>query len=177
MTLCIAATCQLNKNPTIIHCTDRRADLGYAGSADNLPKMKEIGKSWMLSMASSNWTVSDHLVGHIQGCFLAASQAPKQVDELKKLISDGIAAFSNSGEYKNADTELLVSGYLDATIPTIINVTLNGKKSALSIIGEFAGSIGHGQYIAKVFLAQREYSVYDDLETALYKIYEAKKYG
>ena len=172
VTVCIAAICRRGTEPVIILCTDTRMSAGEYGSTDSTNKMHVIVPGWGV-MASNRADSANELIERLREWF-GTGEFPSVHDMLSKVKGAVDEFMEHSPLFERNCCELLITGFVKRN--PIVVVISGGAKGRLAIrVADNYCAIGSGALISTVILNCRNYSNRDNIEVALYLVYEAKR--
>ncbi len=174
MSTCIAAICKEDGEPRIVLCSDTRMSSGEFGSTDLAPKMDVIGRGWIVHFANRPDAAAE-LIKRIKEWF-RSTLSLDTVHAALVAISNAVNEFRNSPLCEPRCCQLIVTGFVGRE-PVIASIEDNHKgKWSVSLAGSFH-AIGAGSNIATVRMNCEDYNQSEDIKTAIYLSYEAKRFS
>jgi 20S proteasome alpha/beta subunit len=204
MTVCIAATCEINTGPKIILCTDWQvsSELGFAQTAF---KQHHIKPGWFC-LYSGDPSASQHLIRLLRRRFVLEADISEInilkliqtcLFERKRFLCEEFSQskfampyeeFLNSGKDK-----LPLDRYTSAVrgieaLPLGVDCIICGFIEGFPILvqtDQFCGAtiresfavVGAGSYLAHASLMHRQHDELGLLDASIYCVYEAKKWA
>jgi len=145
---------------------------GEYGSTDSTSKLHVIMPGWAV-MAANRADSASELIERIREWFGTGQFS--SVHEMLSKVKCAVDEFTaHSPLFEKNCCELLIAGFINGH-PLIVVISGGPKgKLAIRMVDNYC-AIGSGALIATVILNCRNYSNQDELEIALYLVYEAKR--
>jgi hypothetical protein len=174
VTICIAAVHGEPKDPKIILCADRRLDQGEWGSSESGKKVVSLGYNWCALMAGT-WAMACDAVSVLSDN-IRGSSYPTTSPQIFSSVKRSAEQFRLSELCpKDGECTLLVTGFIDNK-PVLIHVNITKHESRL-LACKGVVAIGEGATVATSILNLRNFGGFNQVEQALYSVYEAKVYS
>ena len=171
----LAAIWESKDGPRIVLCADTRIDYGYVGVSDGNVKIGRHGYGWASILASDDWVAALALRNHMVTAW-RCDVPPASIAVIQTVVESTAKSLMRSELFSDAETEMLLCGFVPPTVPYIIYLHAKARKLILRQIRTYS-AIGSGCSIASVFLGQRDCGPHDAVDRTLYCVYEAKKYS
>lgn len=192
MTVCIATICYQNGEPRIILCSDMKVSSSL-GSAETMLKNRLIYTGtttpWHALTAGTDTDIAA-LLSATRAAFKLHRVKRQRVEQIvQSKFAMGYDEFLKTGKQSlpddafrmaiteidmaSPDVEFIVAGFESDRFPILIKTHV---RDGAKIKEEFA-CIGEGAYLAQASLLNRGYSDMMPFNTALYAVYEAKRFA
>jgi hypothetical protein len=137
--------------------------------------MGQLAYGWVGLLSGNDWMAAKDIHRRIRTEFIAKGP-PRDLSHLHRLLGRCGKAYIKSPLNNKYQVEIIVTGFI-GKLPVIAVLGLSDSDTPTIIFHPSYATVGSGSQIAGTFLNIRDCKPDDELERAVYVVYEAKKYS